>query len=223
MGENVLSVLMLYAVKDNNTFVSGANGNRLFYISQAINFIQRVVQYAISNKEKHNTKYAFKLLSGILESSRGKIGDLLPELLNFSITYVEAKKNSQYSEALVELIASFFLYNAELVIQVLTSANKLEIILNFWITNLEKQELHMLINKSIMGLISILCINPANQNEKIKENIKFILEKLLILVKKTKKKTKKEINPDDLLDEEESIEEDDEKDDKFAKLANLDD
>jgi hypothetical protein len=104
-----------------------------------------------------------------------------------------------------------------LVIQILSSANKLEVILNFWITALEKQELHMLINKSIMGLISILCINPANQNEKIKENIKFILEKLFILVKKTKKKSKKEINPEDLLDEEDSIE-DDEDDDKFAKV-----
>jgi len=39
-----------------------------------------------------------------LESSRGKIDDLLPELLNFSITYIEAKKNSQYSEALIELV-----------------------------------------------------------------------------------------------------------------------
>lgn len=90
--------------RDNNTFTQGTNGNRLFYISQAINFIQKTVQYAISNKEKHNTKYAFKLLSGILESSRGKIDDLLPELLNFSLTYIEAKKNSQYSEALVELV-----------------------------------------------------------------------------------------------------------------------
>lgn len=76
----------------------------------------------------------------------------------------------------------------------------------------------MLINKSIMGLIAILCINPANQNEKIKENGKFIIEKLLFLVKKSKKKTKKEINPDDLLDEEEEIEDDEERDDKFAKV-----
>ena len=76
----------------------------------------------------------------------------------------------------------------------------------------------MLINKSIMGLIAILCVNPANQNEKIKENIKFIIERLLGLVKKAKKKTKKEINPEDLLDEEEEIEEDEEKVDKFSKV-----
>jgi hypothetical protein len=73
-------------------------------MSQSISFVQRVVQYAVSNKEKHNTKYAFKLLSGILESSRGKIDELLPELLVFSMKYVEAKKNSQYSESLVELV-----------------------------------------------------------------------------------------------------------------------
>jgi hypothetical protein len=39
-----------------------------------------------------------------LESSRGKIDDLLADLLNFSITYIEDKKNSQYTEALIELV-----------------------------------------------------------------------------------------------------------------------
>jgi hypothetical protein len=102
--------------------------------------------------------------------------------------------------------------------QILTSINKFDVVLNFWINNIKKQELHMLISKSIMAIISILCVNPGNQNEKIKENFKYIIDILLSLIKKVKKKTKKDINPEDLLDEEEEFEDDEEKDDKFAKV-----
>jgi hypothetical protein len=102
--------------------------------------------------------------------------------------------------------------------QILTSANKFDVVLNFWISNMKTQELNMLINKSIMSIISILCVNPTNQNERIKENFKFIIDVLLSLIKKVKKKTKKDINPEDLIDEEEEFEDDDEKEDKFAKV-----
>lgn len=92
--------------------------------------------------------------------------------------------------------------------------------MNFWVSNLEKQNLHVLINKNIMALVAILSVNPNNQNEKIKENFNYIIEKLIALVKKSKKKTKKEINPEDLLEEEDELEdgEDEENDDKFAKV-----
>lgn len=216
--DKVLSVLLLFITKDNNTFVNGNNGNRLFYISHSINFVQKVVEYAISNREKHNTKYAFKLLSGILETSRGKINDLIPDFLNFGITYIEAKKNGSYAEALTELCASFLLYNAELVINSLNNSNKLQVFLNYWNENMEKQELFILINKNIMALVSILCINPASQNPMIKESMVFIVQKLLALVKKSKKRTKKDLKDFDLDDEEEEIEDEDEKDDKFAKV-----
>ena len=57
-----------------------------------------------------------------------------------------------------------------------------------------------------MGIVSILSVNPLSQNEKIKNNIKHLIDSLVYLVKNFKpEKAEKKTDEED-----EEIEEDDE-------------
>ncbi len=61
----------------------------------------------------------------------------------------------------------------------------------------------------MIGLVGIICINPSNQNPKIKENIQHIVNGILSLVKNVKLKSSSSVNQDLYNEEEEEI--DDEK------------
>ena len=88
--------------------MNGVNGDRLFYISKTIALVQKIVSYAIANDEHNQIKYAFKVLTGILESSKGKIDHILPDLVSYVTEQVKVAKKQDHKQALVELVFIYY-------------------------------------------------------------------------------------------------------------------
>ncbi len=109
---------------------------------------------------------------------------------------------------LIFQIASTFIYNAELTLKILEAHNFVEEVFNFWIPKLDKLNFNSQRNKSLIGFMAIICINPQSQNEKVKLNINHLIHGLLGLVKlhknksSDKKQDKQSENDEDEFDEE---------------------
>ena len=84
--------------------MNGIEGNSKYYLSQTINLVEKIVSYAIATNDHHEIKYAFKILSGVLESSKGKINDLIPEIVNYTSSQIDIAKKKDHKNALIELV-----------------------------------------------------------------------------------------------------------------------
>lgn len=71
----------------------------------------------------------------------------------------------------------------------LESSNNVEEIFNFWLPKLDKLNFPAQKNKSLMAFVAIMCINPQNQNEKVKTHFNYIINGLLALAKQCKVKS----------------------------------
>ena len=89
--------------------------------------------------------------------------------------------------------------------------NFVEEVFNFWISKLDSLNFQSQKNKTLMALVAIICINPQNQNEKVKANISHLINGILSLTKQFKNKSNDKKSNND--NEEEELEE--ETDDKF--------
>ncbi len=67
--------------------------------------------------------------------------------------------------------------------------NFVEEVFNFWIPKLDKLNFSSQKNKSLMAFISIMCIDPQIQNQKVKANFNHLVNGLLGLVKQYKNKS----------------------------------
>ncbi len=66
--------------------------------------MQKIVSYAIATDEHNQIKYSFKILTGFIESSKGKIDHILPDIVNYVIQQVKIAKKTDHKQALVELV-----------------------------------------------------------------------------------------------------------------------
>ncbi len=66
--------------------------------------VQKIVSYAIATDEHNQIKYAYKILTGFIESSKGKIDQIMPDLVNYVIEQVKVAKKTDHKNALIELV-----------------------------------------------------------------------------------------------------------------------
>lgn len=66
--------------------------------------MQKIVSYAIATDEHNNIKYAFKILTSFIESSKGKIDNIMPDIVNYVIEQIKIAKKQDHKQALVELV-----------------------------------------------------------------------------------------------------------------------
>lgn len=105
--------------------------------------------------------------------------------------------------------------------KVLEAKHFVEEIFNFWLPKLDSLNFQNQKNKSLMAFVSILSINPANQNQTVKANINHIINSMISLTKIYKTKSNN-ANKDknDNSDEEEEID-DEENTNKFNVIADI--
>ncbi len=93
-------------------FLNGVPTNNLFYVKKSIQLVHNTIRYSISYKDLSNIRPAFKILTAILESAKGKIDILFTQIVIFFLTQlrtIELKK--EMKNALNELVSLFINYN----------------------------------------------------------------------------------------------------------------
>lgn len=79
-------------------------------MSKSIALVQKIVSYAISNDEHSEIRYAIKVITGIIESSKGKIDYIIPDMVAYLISEIKTAKNEEHKQALIEFVNNLYLF-----------------------------------------------------------------------------------------------------------------
>lgn len=92
--------------RDIDTFLAGTSENNMLYVKKSIFLVHTFILYGKSEKSYVNVRYAFKIITSIIESSKGKIDGLFVQFLGFLISQFQSKEklNKEYTSAIVELV-----------------------------------------------------------------------------------------------------------------------
>ena len=80
------------------------NGNT-YYVKKSIQLVHNTIHYSISYKDYANIRSAFKILTGILESAKGKIDILFAQIVIFLLSQLQREElKKDFKNALNELV-----------------------------------------------------------------------------------------------------------------------
>ncbi len=68
-------------------------------------------------------------------------------------------------------------------ISILSENKSMDIVLEFWLNKNNFSLFEVQKNKTLLAIISLITLNPENQNPNISKNIKFLIDNLIILIK----------------------------------------
>ena len=182
--------------------------------------IQSILIICEGKNNYTKTKCAFDLLCILFEIFKGKIDNILNEILNFIFTKY-THKNGLFKSNLRILLSSCFIYNPYLSLKYYESNNKIEEIFKFWFEGLEKLSKKKEIKYNLIGLCSLISLDKNFQNILILNNMKELLEKIIFLAKKSNEisLTKNEEENDEF-EEEEDEEKKDKNNNNYHNLIN---
>ena len=78
----------------------------MFYVKKSILLVHTSILYGKTEKSYINIRYAFKILTSIIESSKGKIDGLFVQFVGFLISQFQTKEklSKEHKSAIVELV-----------------------------------------------------------------------------------------------------------------------
>ena len=213
---SITKIIKIYISKDPNTFINSSDNKGKKYIDYLMRLVQSILEICEGKNKYTETKCAFDLLCILFDVFRGKIDNILNEILKFIFTK-HIHKNELYKSNLRILLSSCFIYNPYLSLKYYESNNEIEEIFKFWFEGLEKFSKKKEIKYNLIGLCCLISLDKNYQNTLILNNMKELLEKIIILAKKSNeislKKKKEEEN-------EEFEEEEDEENKDYNNLLN---
>ena len=200
---SITKIIKLYISKDPNSFINKSDNKGKKYIDYVMRLIQSILIICEGKNNYTKTKCAFDLLCILFEIFKGKIDNILNEILNFIFTKY-THKNGLFKSNLRILLSSCFIYNPYLSLKYYESNNKIEEIFKFWFEGLEKLSKKKEIKYNLIGLCSLISLDKNFQNNLILNNMKELFEKIIFLAKKSNEisLTKNEEENDEFEEEE---------------------
>ena len=200
---SIAKIIKLYISKDPNSFINKSDNKGKKYIDYVMRLIQSILIICEGKNNYTKTKCAFDLLCILFEVFKGKIDNILNEILNFILTKY-THKNGLFKSNLRILLSSCFIYNPYLSLKYYESNNKIEEIFKFWFEGLEKLSKKKEIKYNLIGLCSLISLDKNFQNNLILNNMKELFEKIIFLAKKSNEisLTKNEEENDEFEEEE---------------------
>ncbi len=85
--------------------MTGVDKYRVSFLSRVFSLVQRVISLGKSKKEYQNVRYALKLLNVIVETLKGKIDDVVKQILEFLINEISRENvRTSFKLALLESV-----------------------------------------------------------------------------------------------------------------------
>ena len=166
---SITKIIKLYISKDPNSFINKSDNKGKKYIDYVMRLIQSILIICEGKNNYTKTKCAFDLLCILFEIFKGKIDNILNEILNFIFTKY-THKNGLFKSNLRILLSSCFIYNPYLSLKYYESNNKIEEIFKFWFEGLEKLSKKKEIKYNLIGLCSLISLDKNFQNNLILNN-----------------------------------------------------
>ncbi len=86
-------------------FLNGIPNDNAYYVKKSIQLVHNTIHYSMSFKDYSNIRSAFKILTAIIESAKGKIDVLFAQIVMFFLSQLErAELKKDFKNALNELV-----------------------------------------------------------------------------------------------------------------------
>jgi len=181
---NIIKILKIFIFKDPNIFFNSFDNKGKKYIDYIMDLVKNIIEICEANNRYVEIKYAFELIYLLFEVFKNKIDNILNEILKF-IFDNHKNKNEVYISNLKILLSSCFIYNSYLSLKYYESINQIEEIFKFWFEGINKLYKKKEIKYNLIGLCCLISLDKTQQNKLIFENLKNILDIIIILSKKS--------------------------------------
>jgi len=208
---SICKLIKIYIAKEPNTFINSSDKKGNKYIDYLLRLVKSILDICEGKKKYVETKNAFDLLCILFDVFRGKIDNILNEILKF-ISSKYTHQNTLYKTNLKILLSSCFIYNSYLSLQYFESMKETEQIFKFWFEGLDNISKKKDIKYNLIALCCLISLDKTQQNNLIIQNMKSLLDKIISLAKKSNEISIKMYKEEEYNEnEEEEEEEDDEK------------
>ena len=209
---SICKLIKIYIAKDPNTFINSTDKKGKKYIDYLLRLVQSILEICEGKKKYVETKNAFDLLCVLFDVYRGKIDNILNEILKF-ISNKHTHKNTLYKTNLRILLSSCFIYNSYLSLKYYESMNEIEQIFKFWFEGLNNFSKKKDIKYNLIGLCCLISLDKTQQNNLIIQNMKPLIDAIISLAKKSNelsiKNCKEEENDENEEEEDDETKEND--------------
>ena len=212
---SICKLIKIYIAKDPNTFINSTDKKGKKYIDYLLRLVQSILEICEGKKKYVETKNAFDLLCVLFDVYRGKIDNILNEILKF-ISNKHTHKNTLYKTNLRILLSSCFIYNSYLSLKYYESMNEIEQIFKFWFEGINNFSKKKDIKYNLIGLCCLISLDKTQQNNLIIQNMKPLIDTIISLAKKSNELSIK-INKEQDDSEYEEEEDDETKENEFYK------
>lgn len=85
--------------------MNGIPNDNSFYVKKSIQLVHNTIHYSISYKDYSNIRSAFKILTAILETAKGKIDILFAQIVMFLLSQLQrGELKKDFKNAINELV-----------------------------------------------------------------------------------------------------------------------
>jgi importin-7 len=208
--QDMISPVDNYINQDNNTFCTGGanvEGAAMPYTEMVLRMVQKIFE----NNQAHASDVvgASRMYLTMLHNCHGKIDHVVPMILQGTLNRMRQPMEGAVSLAMLEIIESSFIYNASATLQFLVSQDALQFVFTLLMAQLQNHESTRQKKICILGLLSIIQLNPAELPDLIKQGYAQVLTKTVEMLHNLVRQKEEEGDSDDSSEESSSSEESD--------------
>jgi hypothetical protein len=196
--EEILPIILNFILKEPETFLVICDSQGLPILNKTMEYIPKLINHFVKIKEDHNCAMVTKILIVLLETYKEKLDHLLKGIVLFLIDQMKSTSAGMYKMMLVQTLSLCYVYNPHMTNAITEEINLTPQIFEMWIGMINNMRFDFEYRRTSLAFSSLLLIDESQLNLILKNNMTFILSKIIELLKKCvemkeRKKVKEEV------------------------------
>ena len=104
MFDRISIIFMNFIIREPDRFVTGTDNKGRNYLMRVMYMIERVIKIGTKKKDELDNCHAIKILIALFESCKGKVDNLLQNLLKYIIENMKTAKTVYYKIILLQAV-----------------------------------------------------------------------------------------------------------------------
>lgn len=196
--QEILPVILNFILKEPEIFLVIRDSKGIQIINKTMDYIHILINHFIRIKEDHSCAMVTKILIVLLETYKEKLDHLLKGIVVFLIDQMKSTNSGMYKMMLVQTLSLCYVYNPHMTNAIIEEINITHQIFEMWVGMINLMRFDFEFRRTSLAFSSLLLIDESLLNVILKNNMTFILSKIIDLLKKClemkeRKKVKDEV------------------------------